>query len=233
MMRTIVVLNTKGGSGKTTIATNLSGYYATQGLVTVIKDFDPQNSSLEWIKHRPFSRPIIHAINGCNTGTSRATRTFQMRVPAETQRLIIDSPAGAELHKLSAIIRSADKIVIPVSSSAIDIRATASFLRELYSFIKLYPTSAKVGVVANRIQSDSSSFAAMQRIFGNLDIQFVATLSQSDTYVDAGEHGVSIFELTAPDSDKLRGEWIPLLDWIEEDKKPRFAQPILYAVSNG
>ena len=48
-MQRIVVLNPKGGSGKTTIAINLASYLASQGHAPVLMDFDPQGSSVRWV----------------------------------------------------------------------------------------------------------------------------------------------------------------------------------------
>lgn len=209
-----MTLNSKGGSGKTTLATNLAGYYASQNLPTVIKDYDPQGSSSEWLKHRPYSRAHIQGIEAF-AANNRATRAWQMRLPADTQRLIIDSPAGVELLKMATVMKTVDRILIPVSPSPIDIRATAIFIRDLYSFIRMYPTAAKIGVVANRVQKNSPSFLAMQRVFTNLDIPFVGVLSQNDRYIQAAEHGVSLLELEGPESATDQQEWTSLLTWLE------------------
>ena len=128
-------------------------------------------------------------------------------------------------------MRVVDRILVPVSPSPIDIRATAMFIRELFSFIRMYPTPAKIGVVANRVQQNSPAFYAMQRIFSNLDIPFVAVLSQNDRYIQAAEHGVSILELDGEHAAQDREEWNSLLEWVEGGAIPKGQASPIYAVS--
>ena len=230
-MLTTAVLNSKGGSGKTTLTTNLAGYYASQGFYTVIKDYDPQGSSSDWLKHRPFSKEPIHGITA-HVSNTRATKAWQLRLPSNTQRLIVDTPAGIDLYKLSTVLKGVDRILVPVSPSPIDIRATALFIRELHGFLRMYPSRARIGVVANRVQKESPTYYAMQRIFSNLDINFVAVLSQNDNYMQAAEHGVSVLELSNSGSECDKQEWLSLIDWLEADSRPKFKQPSLAVVPN-
>ena len=231
-MLTVMVLNSKGGSGKTTLATNLSGYFAAQNMKTVVKDYDPQCSSSEWLRHRPYSKAPIHSISA-HSRNVRATSAWQMRIPADTQRLVVDTPAGVDLYKMGTALKDVDRVLIPVSPSPIDIRATAMFIRDLHAFFRMYPSRAQIGVVANRVQKDSPAYYAMQRIFSNLDIDFVAVLSQNENYTQAAEHGVSVLELNGPNSQQDHEEWQPLIEWVEaaEQKKAPVAKPApLYAI---
>ena len=93
-MQRIIVVNTKGGCGKTTIATNLASYYASNGFVTALMDYDPQGSSTRWLKLRPQDKQAVYGINAHKRQSMQATRAWQMRVPSDTERLIIDAPAG-------------------------------------------------------------------------------------------------------------------------------------------
>ena len=108
-MQKILVLNSKGGCGKTTIATNLASYFAAQDLATALLDFDPQGSSIRWLNLRPQSKPEIYGVHVAsrknNTGV---TRSFQMRVPPNTERMIIDAPAGVAGNELRDIIGYVD-----------------------------------------------------------------------------------------------------------------------------
>ncbi|MDH5544331.1 MAG: ParA family protein [Gammaproteobacteria bacterium] len=232
-MLTVMVLNSKGGSGKTTLATNLAGYYASKELNTVVKDYDPQGSSSEWLRHRPYSKPHIHGIEA-HAKNARATRAWQMRLPTNADRLIIDTPAGVDLYKINSALKDVDRILIPVSPSPIDIRATAIFIRDLHAFFRMYPSRAKVGIIANRVQKESPAYYAMQRIFSNLDISFIAVLSQNETYMQAAEHGVSVLELNGANSDRDKEEWRSLIEWVEEASTTQASQspskPNLYAV---
>jgi chromosome partitioning protein len=147
--------------------------------------------------------------------TPGATRVWQMRIPGNTERVLIDSPAGIQLLHYGEILRTVDHIIVPIVPSPIDMRATASFLRDLFAFLKTHPNRAKVGVVANRV-TRVRSLSALQRIFANIDIPCVAALSENENFVTAAEHGVSLLELDTLRGDQDRQEWEPLLRWLGE-----------------
>ena len=121
-MRTIMILNSKGGSGKTTLATNLAAYYALQGKSVVLADLDPQGSSIDWLKARPESRPAIHGI---------AAWREPLRVAAATDYVILDAPAARHGQSLTRLIRYAQTVIVPVLASPFDIRAAREFIREV------------------------------------------------------------------------------------------------------
>src|SRR5437762_13539737 len=121
-MQRIVVLNPKGGSGKTTIAINLASYLATRRYTPVLMDFDPQGSTLRWVRKRRPAQAPIHAIAAFEKD-SRTTRAFQLRVPDVATHVIVDTPAALDPRQLSDMTRDADKILVPVLPSDIDIRS--------------------------------------------------------------------------------------------------------------
>jgi len=216
-MRTIMVLNAKGGSGKTTLVTNIAGYYASQGKTTVIKDYDPQGSSTDWLEQRGYSLPKIHGLTAFKPASQYRTRAWQMRLPTNTDRVIIDTPAAVDLKRFVSTFRDVDKILIPVSNSAIEIRATAKFIQELKTFFKLYPCKAQIGIVANRVDTDSSEYHSMVSIFKNLELNFIASLSRNSKYLKGAERGVSLLELEHPQLARDKFEWAPMINWLEDE----------------
>src|SRR6202158_2315735 len=120
-MKRIVVLNPKGGSGKTTIAINLASYFASCQQKVVLMDFDPQGSSLRWVKKRQPAQAPIHVIAAFEKDT-RTTRAFQLRVPDVATHVIVDTPAALDPRQLPDMTRDADKIIVPVLPSVIDIQ---------------------------------------------------------------------------------------------------------------
>jgi chromosome partitioning protein len=92
-MNTTLVINSKGGSGKTTLTTNLASYFAAQGVPTAVMDFDPQGSSLNWLRMRAPFAPKIHGANAAPQKSG--LRSIGMHVPQNVRQLIIDGPAGA------------------------------------------------------------------------------------------------------------------------------------------
>lgn len=226
-MRTIMLLNAKGGCGKSTLATNLAAYYATQDKSVVLADFDRQSSALEWLAARPQERPPIKGI---------AAWKETVRVARNTDYLILDVPAGCRGPQLTALVRRAQTIVVPVLPSATDIRAAARFIHDLLLVGRIERKESKVAVVANRVRENSLMQDRMEQVIGTfnanyatvntqiyrrlerfltrLKIPFVATLRDTPNYQLADEQGISIFELGNQAAYDV-GQWEPLLKWLD------------------
>src|ERR1700741_2882529 len=129
-INTTLVINRKGGSGKTTVATNLASYFAANKIPTTLMDYDPQGSSLNWLRQRPMNAPRMHGAHARPPKPGRM-RSLDMRVPEETRQLVIDAPAGASGLLLQEMLGRTNCILIPVAPSSIDIHATANFIRDL------------------------------------------------------------------------------------------------------
>ena len=147
-MRTIMILNAKGGSGKTTLATNLAAYYALQGKSVVLADLDSQGSSIDWLKARPESRPAIRGI---------ATWREPLRVAAATDYVIFDTPAASHGQALARLIRYAQTVIVPVLPSPLDIRAAREFVHEVQ----------RIGKVARHNIQDAALIAFLKSLFGD------------------------------------------------------------------
>jgi len=216
-MQKILVINSKGGCGKTTVATNLASYYVSQDLSTALLDFDPQGSSIRWLNQRAQSRPEIYGVHVAsrknNTGV---TRSFQMRVPAETDRMIIDAPAGVTGHELVDFIHLVDTIVVPVLPSSIDIHAVTRFIEELLVVGKVRKRGVNVAVVANRVKKNTLTYKALERFLKTLKLPFVTTLRDTQNYVHAAERGIGLFEMWDKRTDSDKAQWRPLVRWLDE-----------------
>ncbi|MDX1810507.1 MAG: ParA family protein [Gammaproteobacteria bacterium] len=215
-MRTILVVNAKGGSGKTTITTNLAGYLANLGRSVVIQDYDAQGSSTEWLAHRSYQLNQIHGQELYKTGSQYLTRAFEFRLPTNTQHVIVDTPAALDLQRNVGVFRKADKIIIPLSPSSIEVRATLSFIEQLKKFLKLYSCTTDIAIVANKTDAQSAVYKLMLQKFDAAGLKIITQLSQHDQYFIAAETGASIFELENPMLAKDKLEWAPLLNWVDE-----------------
>lgn len=233
-MQTIMVLNAKGGSGKTTLVTNIAGYYAAQEKVVVIKDYDPQGSATEWLALRDYSFPRIHGLVAYKPVPQYTTRAWQMRLPENTDRVIVDTPAGVDLTRFAGMVKAVDKILIPVSSSGIEVRATLAFIKKLKKFMGLYSCSAEIGVVANRVDTNMACYHSMLDALEGLGMSCIASLSYSDSYLKSAEGGESILELDHSMIAKDKFEWAPLINWLEDDvvMKPSVASEECLSNSN-
>jgi chromosome partitioning protein len=215
-MNRIVVLNPKGGSGKTTIATNLASYFASQQQKPVLMDFDPQGSSLRWVRKRAPALPPIHAVNAFEKDP-RTTRTFQLRVPDFSTHVIVDTPAAVEPHALPDLTRDARKIIVPVLPSDIDIHACSRCIRDLLLVAKVRRDDNRLGVVANRIRRNTLTYQALIRFLQTLGIPIVATLRDSQNYLRAAEQGLGLHEMKSYLVREDLEEWRPLVEWLEPE----------------
>lgn len=216
----IAVLNAKGGCGKTTLATNLAAYYASHGYRTALLDTDPQASSLHWLQNRSGTQALITAINGTDRSL-RVTRSFQMRAPPGTERLIVDTPAALDGSRLQDLTRSADVILIPVLPSDIDIHAVSRCIGELLLAGRIQQRSERIAVIANRVKKNTLVYAKLERFLNSLDIPFVATLRDTQNYVHAAASGIGIHELDTRSAHQDTRDWEPLTQWLEQ----RSSQP--------
>jgi len=216
--RRILIANGKGGCGKTTVATNLAGYYAANNYSTALLDYDPQGSSMQWVSLRnETSWPGIHGVAAHRRPGAQVTRTFQLRIPPETERVILDAPAGVHGHQLVEMIREVDVVLIPVLPSAIDIHAVSRFIEELLLVGRVRSRAIRVGVIANRIRENSPVYQSLERFLNSLRIPFITRIREADSYVLAAEQGCSIHEIRGRrNTGRDRQQWQPLIEWLEE-----------------
>ena len=213
-MRTVLVINSKGGCGKTTVTTNLASYYAAAGAKVAIKDYDPQGSSLQWLKSRAAHLPRIH---GANAAPQKAhlLRSLQTWVPAETDVQIVDAPGGVKGILLQELMGKAGFVVIPVGPSSIDVHATADFLKDLLLLGWVRTRNIKVAVVANRVRSSMPVYEPLERFLKSLSLPFLTRIRDSDAYIRAAEQGLGVFEMDPSGSTAERQEFLPIVQWLD------------------
>jgi chromosome partitioning protein len=213
-MRTVLVINSKGGCGKTTVTTNLASYYAAAGARVAIKDYDPQGSSLQWLKSRAAHLPRIH---GANAAPQKAhlLRSLQTWVPAETDVQIVDAPGGVKGLLLQELLGKAQFVVIPVGPSSIDVHATADFLKDLLLLGWVRTRNIKVAVVANRVRSSMPVYEPLERFLKSLSLPFLTRIRDSDAYIRAAEQGLGVFEMDPSGTAAERQEFLPVVQWLD------------------
>ncbi len=216
-MKRIIVINAKGGCGKTTVSTSLASYYATQGVNTALFDYDPQGSSMRWLKLRSAEQAEIYGVVAHKNAARSVTMSWQLRLPAETQRLIIDTPPGLKGPDLREQLKGVDKILIPVLPSPLDIFATADFIRDLLLDVKVRLNDTRIGIVANRVKKNTVAFQSLERFLNSLNIPVVAQLRDTQNYLRATEEGMGIHELKGKNVYVDRMHWKSIAQWLDED----------------
>jgi chromosome partitioning protein len=215
-MLRIIVINSKGGCGKTTISTNLASFYAANGNSTALFDFDPQGSSMRWLRSRSDEEAGIYGVTAHQSAARATTMSWHLRLPPETERLIIDTPPGLKGSNLVEQIKGADCLLIPVLPSPIDIFATADFIRDLLLEAKVRQSRTRIGIIANRVKKNTLAFQALERFLRTLSIPVVARLRDSQNYVKATEEGLGIHELKNKPIYVDKMHWRSICDWIEQ-----------------
>ena len=209
-MRHIIVMNAKGGCGKSTLATNLASYYADAGYAVALADYDPQRSSLDWIDRRPDNRAEIVPLASFKDGLKHLPRSMDM--------VIIDAPARSHGKELTELVRHAETIIVPVLPSTIDIQASDRFIKELQSVGKVARKQAKIGVVANRVREYTLIFEELDEYLTKLRVPYLASLREAQNYVRAYTRGLGIYELPEylawPDWE----QWDPLIEWVDSKR---------------
>lgn len=214
-MRTILVLNAKGGSGKTTVATNLAGYFACEGAKVALVDLDPQASSIDWAGLRPADRPRIAAVEGFRKGA---------RVPRSTDIVVMDAPSRTHDEQLATLVRRTQTIVLPVVPSPIDIRAARRFLGELRKLRNVIETDVKMATVAVRVRDGALVANKLEDYLYELTLPsgrkfpFLTMLRSSANYLRAAERGLSIFEFAPIATATDREHWNPLIRWLQSPR---------------
>jgi len=213
LMQTILVLNSKGGSGKTTVATNLASFFSSTDTPVAIIDYDIQGSSLIWRSLRADHYPPIHVVNASKPKTG-VTRSWQLSIPSGTERIILDAPAGVNRMMLQDIVKKTDVILIPVIPSPIDIHATSTFVKDLLLLGNVRQRGIEIGVVANRVRRDTLLYEPFKKFLHSLGISFISTLTDTDNYLEATERGIGIFEMDEESVAMERLQWKPITEWL-------------------
>ena len=228
-LNTIVVLNPKGGCGKTTLVTNLASYYASRGPMPAVMDCDPQGSTMRWIEKRSAFQPPIHGIAAYKK-TMQATRSWQLRVPLETTTLIVDSPAGLTHENLREVTRDASSILVPVLPSSIDIHAASRCIADLLLVAKIDRRDRKLAVVANRTRQNTRSFDKLMRFLDSLGIPIIGVLRDSQNFVHAAEEGIGVCEMqrhrVKKEMEQIERVVAWLDGWMERRRDISTGQPI-------
>lgn len=209
-MKTILVAGSKGGVGKTTVATQLAAQAALAGRRTVIADADPQGSSRRWAERRAGMDGTVAAID-----VSRK-RKLGDKVPDDTEVLVIDAPAGAMAEDLRHLLDQADAVVVPVMPSALDIDATVGFLNSLSEVPRVHARRLPVGLVLNRFKPWTQTSQQALAMLRGWPYPVVATIRDTQAYVVLTGLGRSLFDYHSAHVREHQADWAPLLQWLDQ-----------------
>jgi chromosome partitioning protein len=202
-MVNILIANPKGGSGKTTLSTNLAGYFARNGDTVTLRDLDRQQSATRWVERRSSELPVIHS-----------QHLKSKPQPTDSDWVITDSPAGLREEKLSDAVKQADCVIVPIQPSAFDIGATSNFLDILIEEKAIRKNKTFVALVGMRVNSRTLSAISLAEFMAKADFEVLTYLRNAQAYVTAAEQGLSLFDMRKSVVEQDLIQWDPLLEWI-------------------
>lgn len=208
-MRKILVASSKGGCGKTTIATNLAAHFAQDGKNTALVDADRQGSSQRWAEKRAgLPAPVL--------GLSGLRRDWAGKIPDDAQRVIVDGPAGIRAGELAELLEDVDALLIPVLPSRIDLEASEAFLREVAQLARVKRGKVAVGLVANRLKPWTTASQEAVEEIRKLPFPLLAQLRDTQGYVLVAGLGKSIFDYHSELIRTHQEDWAKLLRWLRK-----------------
>ena len=208
-MKTVLVASSKGGVGKTTIATHLAAQAALAGQRTVLVDADPQGSSTRWAERRAGLESAVLPVDGHR-------KDWHRKVPEDAQQVVIDAPAGAMAGDLDRFLDQVDTVVVPVLPSALDIEATVPFLNTLAKLPRVRKGKLRVGLVGNRLKPWTNASQQALDLFKAWPYPLVAQLRDSQAYVVLTGLGKSLFDYNSQAVRDHQQDWQPLLRWLRK-----------------
>ena len=207
MLQSFLIANPKGGCGKTTLATNLAGWFARQGHRVMLGDIDRQQSSREWLKLRPQGLPPIRSWD-IEPGEPA-------RPPKDTSRVVLDTPAGLHGKKLDVVVKSIHRVIVPLQPSIFDILATRTFLDELLEEKAVRNQKTFIAVVGMRVDARTRAAHELERFLEGLDVPVLGFLRDTQVYVQAAAHGLTLFDLSPARAAQDLPQWQGIIDWVD------------------
>lgn len=205
-MRHVMVMNAKGGCGKTTLATNVAAHFALEGYKVVLADYDPQRSALDWLAARPEELPTITGVPAYDDGLRG--------VPRDTEVVVIDAPARTHGAEMNELVRRAETILVPILPSPIDMKAAVHFLGEIQELGRVQREQARLAVVANRVRENTLLFDELDKYLGKLKVPYLSALRQSTNYLRAYQRGMGVLELPEYLAWPDWQQWEPITKWL-------------------
>lgn len=208
-MERILVANPKGGVGKSTISTNLAGWFAKNGKKVMLGDVDRQQSSRAWLSIRS---PLLPQI-----ATWHIKPGEPAKPPKDATHVVLDTPAGLHGRKLVELLKKVDRVIVPIQPSLFDIFATRQFINDLLLTKQYRKESLQVAIVGMRIDARTRASGELERFLEDTGLPVIAHLRDAQNYVQAAAHGMSIFDLPASQATHDWEQWLPLLRWVSQD----------------
>ncbi|MEY3997502.1 MAG: ParA family protein [Betaproteobacteria bacterium] len=206
-MPVIVIANPKGGSGKSTLSTNVAGFFASRGHAVMLGDADVQQSSKLWLDLRPPAATPI------STWELQADLVLTAKPPRGTTHVVIDTPGGLGGWRFKEVVSRADKLLIPIMPSIFDMYAAQAFITQVREITKT--TKTKLGIIGMRVDERTIAASKLREFMAKLDVPIVGYLRDTQYYLHLAAHGLSLFDITPAKVEKDLQQWQVICHWLE------------------
>jgi chromosome partitioning protein len=202
-MPVIVVANPKGGVGKSTVATNLAGALARSGRAVMLGDVDRQQSARQWLDLRPSALPPIRGWD--------VARDDIVRPPKGTTHVVLDTPAGLHDRKLEAVLKIADRVLVPLQPSLFDIQASHAFVQAL----RAHKRVIELAVVGNRVREGTIAAEQLRHFLDTLGVPVLGMLRDTQLYVQLAARGATLWDIAPSRAERDLAQWQRLVAWAD------------------
>lgn len=204
-MPVIVVANPKGGVGKSTLSTNIAGYFASKGHAVMLGDVDRQQSARTWLGLRPAGAATIQSWDVAHDDI--------VRPPKGTTHVVLDTPAGIHGKRLDEVMRIADKVLVPLQPSIFDIHATHAFVRDLLAHRR--GDKVQIAIVGMRTKEHTIATDQLRAFLDKLGVPLLGFLRDTQNYVHLAAHGLTLFDVGSSRFERDLEQWQPITQWLE------------------
>lgn len=206
-MPVVVIANPKGGAGKSTLSTNVAGFFASRGHAVMLGDADVQQSSKLWLDLRPPAATPI------STWELQADLVLTAKPPRGTTHVVIDTPGGLGGWRFKEVVSRADKLLIPIMPSIFDMYAAQAFITQVREITKT--TKTKLGIIGMRVDERTIAASKLREFMAKLDVPIVGYLRDTQYYLHLAAHGLSLFDITPAKVEKDLQQWQVICHWLE------------------
>ena len=204
-MPVVLVANPKGGVGKSTLSTNVAGYFASQGHSVMLGDADRQQSSRLWLRLRPpEARPIQ---------TWDISHDLIARPPRDVSHVVLDTPAGLHGWRFKDVMRLADKVLVPLQPSIFDIYATRAFLDEVAELKR--SSQLDIGIIGMRVDPRTIAADKLREFVSGLGLPVLAYLRDTQNSTHLAARGLTLFDVAPSRVEKDLQQWQPICEWLD------------------
>lgn len=199
----ILIMNSKGGAGKSSLTMAMARLFSSKNIKTELIDLDPQNTSYFWGGNNKEMRTQTFLTS------SRVPFSLALKLELDTELTIIDTPSNFNKFELDKYLSLADKIILPLQASPIDLHSILGFIKNLIASPVYKKRNIPVCFVITRYKGRVGDLELMHRVLNKLKYPIIGVMSESDAYQSLFiDEDVKVFQYLD------KNLWVEIERWI-------------------